>query len=217
MGRRYRNYLTPAESSAGRFVRGMAHMEEAMKERPIHFPPTIANETIRAILGGTKISHRVPLQSEMAHRHIQDAYQHEYETGSNWILSDRARHQNFPCTEHVKSPLGAVGDRRWVQETWAHYHAINHIRRPDGRAFSEVSDGCAGYRADGFDTIEDFRQHIMLVSGSDIEAVEINGDRWRPSIHMPRWASRITLEVNGVSIDMDTWEWVYGLKRVNNR
>jgi hypothetical protein len=100
----------------------------------------------------------------------------------------------------ASSPLAKCqpGDRLWVRETWAHYQTVNGIRRPDGRAFSEVSDGLAGYRADGFDTIADFKDHIRLMSGCDLEAIEVNGDCWRPSIHMPRWASRLTLVVQDV-------------------
>lgn len=92
------------------------------------------------------------------------------------------------------------GDRLWVREAWAHYQTVNYVRRHHGGASSEVSDGLAGYRADGHDTIEDFRQHIRLMSGCDLEAIEINGNRWRPSIHMPRWASRLTLTVTDVRV-----------------
>lgn len=94
----------------------------------------------------------------------------------------------------------AVGDVLWVRETWAHYQTVNHVRRTHGGAFSEVSDGLAGYRADGHDTIEDFRSHIRLMSGSDLEEVVINGDRWRHARFMPRWASRLTLVVTDVRV-----------------
>ena len=107
----------------------------------------------------------------------------------------------WPAGRVPDCPYGAPGDLLWVRETWAHYQCVDHIRRADGRAFSEVSDGLAGYKADGFEGIEDFRKHVKLMSGSACESVEINGDRWRPSIHMPRWASRITLKVTDVRVE----------------
>ncbi len=104
-------------------------------------------------------------------------------------------------TDWVDCPYGMPGDRLWVQETWAHYQTVNNIRRHDGAASNQVSDGLAGYRADGFDSIEDFRTYVRQMSELDLEKVLINGDRWRSSTHMPRWASRITLEVTDVRVE----------------
>lgn len=63
---------------------------------------------------------------------------------------------------------GPVGRRLWVRETWCNIAGP----MPDD---APRADGVC-YRADN--------------PGGDI--------RWTPAIHMPRWASRITLEVTGI-------------------
>lgn len=67
------------------------------------------------------------------------------------------------------------GDRLWVREAWAWSGdlAIAECER--------VARGEVWYRADPE------RSNPAI--------------RWRPSIHMPRWASRITLEVTGVRVE----------------
>lgn len=70
-------------------------------------------------------------------------------------------------------PFGQPGDRLWVRETWgALPHMLGGFQRESLR-----------YRADG----EYQNEHGAW--------------RWRPSIHMPRWASRITLEITGVRVE----------------
>lgn len=70
---------------------------------------------------------------------------------------------------------GQPGDRLWVRESY--------------QRFSD--DGQIMYRADP----ESFKSMNELKRDDCLEA------RWRPSIHMPRWASRITLEVTGVRVE----------------
>jgi hypothetical protein len=89
------------------------------------------------------------------------------------------------CILFVKCPYGKPGDRLWVRETW--------------RTVERESDGLDGvlYRADGqFREIENTRE-----AAEKWMAAYANGkwgDAWRPSILMPRWASRITLKVTGI-------------------
>lgn len=71
-------------------------------------------------------------------------------------------------------PYGQPGDRLWVRETWAHgIHAMAAGRDQDGPFVYAATD----------------RDDQRL------------GDRWRPSIYMPRRASRITLEIIGGRVE----------------
>lgn len=75
-----------------------------------------------------------------------------------------------------QSPYGQPGDRLWVREAWAHYIPIScRIKRTI-------------YRVD-YDGMK------------PMDASVKNGFTWKPSIHMPRWASRITLEITEVRVE----------------
>lgn len=71
-------------------------------------------------------------------------------------------------------PCGAPGDRLWVRETWGLYD-------------TQPSDGPSGA--------------TVFYRATDENRRVLRYQLWRPSIHMPRWASRITLEVTGVRVE----------------
>lgn len=81
-----------------------------------------------------------------------------------------------------KCSFGQPGDRLWVRETWAD--------------LGELSDGNferqAIYRADDIERYGDEDEYV------DVTAPDM---RWRPSIHMPRWACRIELEIVSVRVE----------------
>ena len=74
-------------------------------------------------------------------------------------------------TSLLTCPHGEPGDQLWVRETWA--EGIHQMADVDHWA----------YAADHFGV----QQRL--------------GERWKPSIHMPRAASRITLEITGVRVE----------------
>lgn len=75
------------------------------------------------------------------------------------------------------SPFGKPGDRIWVRETWAEA----------GAGAPELQL----YRAN-------YPKHVPSHYENVPPAEEI---RWTPSIHMPRWASRILLEIIDVRVE----------------
>ncbi len=79
-------------------------------------------------------------------------------------------------------PYGKPGDRLWVRETWTK----NYRPTLRGERFlrHDPRDGCGIiYRADGIRIDREY------------------GEKWKPSIFMPRWASRILLEVTDVRVE----------------
>lgn len=92
------------------------------------------------------------------------------------------KHVGFNMTDEQMHRLGhqfapyAVCDRLYVREAWAPLDALTH-NDPGTKALADRGF----YRADE-----------STVAG------EIA--RWRPSIHMPRWASRLTLTVTEVRV-----------------
>ena len=74
----------------------------------------------------------------------------------------------------IRCPYGQPGDRLWVRETWS-------------------NDGCACYEMCGCPAYW-YRADFPNLSKDD-------SPKWKPSIHMPRRASRLTLEVTGVRVE----------------
>lgn len=92
----------------------------------------------------------------------------ERDDGTLWPW---AQHPDCDDDVWMPCPQGEIGDQLWVRETWAYgTHAM---------AAERDEDGPFVYAADG-------TTHGRLC------------DRWTPSIHMPRWASRISLEITAL-------------------
>ena len=90
-----------------------------------------------------------------------------------WEFSNRHIDLGVRC----KCPYGQVGDRLWVRETWAVSRLYNNLAP---RLIDK--DATVLYFADG-------KEKSYWIG------------RTRPSIFMPRWASRITLEITEVRVE----------------
>ncbi|WP_269935839.1 hypothetical protein [Serratia liquefaciens] len=176
-----------------------------MKERPVIFN----GEMVRAILDGRKTQTRrvmkvQPEYPELGLRHIVDSTNSDDIGKYFWSQSDacgasKSRSKAFLC------PFGQVGDRLWVRETFA------TLGNEDGCAIDWNENLVKGggqeaariYRA----SCEQKSGNYGLWSIPDIADwkphtwnVQYEGS-WVPSIHMPRWASRILLEITAVRVE----------------
>lgn len=174
-------------------------------ERPILFN----SDMVRTILDGRKTQTRrcvKPILNkdgnyihggnvDLAHKEILE-----------WRLQDGRWFglYGYTTAAYADCPYGQVGDRLWVRETWG---VISHSFNEDGDMIEwtpdrpathvhELKFGCGYYTG-----------HVIYASDGDHEwAGDDDGggeprSAWHPSIHMPRAASRITLEITNVRIE----------------
>ena len=143
-----------------------------MKERPILFNGAM----VRAIMAGAKTQTRRVVKS----RHWPEPLTPGYE----WFFDQTTTEQVWEVGawnagtgegqlhSYITCPYGKPGDRLWVRETFGHGCELCGVRFPLAPHLK--------YKADG------------NKCGCSVA--------WRPSIHMPRWASRLTLDVLSVDV-----------------
>ncbi|MCL6376750.1 hypothetical protein EXT57_05160 [Pectobacterium brasiliense] len=155
-----------------------------MKERGIIFN----GEMVRATLDGLKT------QTRRVVRHQPDEDGLARLSGGPWMDTSE---KVYRC------PYGQPGDRLWVREAWG---VVSHELDDDGRIQPWAPDrpakaihempfgnghysGFAIYSADG------------EFAWGDDDGYEDGRSCWKPSIHMPRAASRILLEITDVRVE----------------
>lgn len=155
----------------------------AIKERPILFSAPM----VRAILEGRKTVTRRAVKATKAHADGFMMLDH----GKGWwpynafgdFTSDHEG-MEYP----IACPYGQTGERLWVRETWY----CNH---------SEVQKGPYLQPADMQD-LDQAREDGDLVYAADgLNPYEQDQPTWKPSIHTPRWVSRILLEITDVRVE----------------
>lgn len=169
-----------------------------MKERPMIFNA----EMVRAIIDGRKTMTRriMKMQPSEGFAPMNMALETDYE--AHWYtpgVVDKdgylqpAKHEVFGIAsdeEGYTCPFGAVGDRIWVREAFQG-PLVSEELLEEYRAYPEKFENpeYCEYASDGGPRPEYCDLDDNLRHG------------WRPSIHMPRWASRITLEITGVRVE----------------
>lgn len=156
----------------------MSTTTTVVKERPILF----SGPMVRAILEGRKTQTRRVIATDW------------------WRCLD-PEDDDDRASAIPQCPYGQPGERLWVRESWASQIAPGENNyciayKADGECSGRLQDGAGGWMAihhgwiSGVSTVESGRFYGRTRYGS-----------WCPSIHMPRWASRLTLEITRVRVE----------------
>jgi len=173
-----------------------------MKEHPL-----LCNDAaVRGILAGAKITTWRPVRGPGRGRRyywtdlIQDT--DIGDDGRKISLGFEDAYGDWHKTESV-CPYGQPGDRLYVREAWR----VHTWDENSGMIQVEYRDGSISDSLDCPD--EEMFERLWIQSSDDAQkkAVKYNEDgqycwgigeaptRWRPNIHMPKWAARTWLEI----------------------
>ncbi|MFM4048650.1 hypothetical protein [Klebsiella quasipneumoniae] len=128
-------------------------------------------EMVRAILDGRKTQTRRPVKFPVHDKNLG------CELAGNELAGE------LSAGNYLNSAFGKPGDRIWVRET-----------------FCPVDDTQYGGEK-WVDYHATPRYEASHPAGWDSAPNDAEALKWRPSIHMPRWASRILLEITDVRVE----------------
>lgn len=144
-----------------------------MKERPIIFSAPM----VRRILAGEKTQTRRTIRHRTRGL-VEGSSRLGYMlVDGNVALLNGPDYPDVPGDE-VPCPFGTVGDILWVRE-----------------AFQYVEPQWLNVSANA--PVSQLNPALRVAYRANHEAAD---STWRPSIYMPRWASRITLEITGLRV-----------------
>ncbi|EMR3149118.1 TPA: hypothetical protein L7182_002641 [Klebsiella pneumoniae] len=100
------------------------------------------------------------------------------------VLGEKDHTGMNPVLGVISCPFGAVGDRIWVREAF--------------RVHSRATDvATLVYKASERNSWTEQTRRVPVAVCNKPATPE----KWTPSLHMPRWASRILLEITGVRVE----------------
>lgn len=138
-------------------------------------------EMVRALLDGRKTqTRRIMKVQPVLNGNFYEVFGSAWSKGMTSIPAVPGHSLSTRC------PFGAVGDRIWVREGF--FPAPLEMQsEPPRKTMWNIA-----YR-DGM--------QMEKLAPAEYNPTIYNYERWTPSIHMPRWASRILLEITGVRVE----------------
>jgi hypothetical protein len=162
-------------------------IEQAVRERPI----IMGDASVRAIEADRKTQTRRVVKDHGDFLGAGGKVGPEWDDPACWGWEDPENPSHFivlarepgPGDVSMRCPYGRVGDRLWVRETWRPWWVITCGRRVG-----------IHYKAD------DRKVCLKETMADDpldrqISQMVVKYQGWRSPIHMPKWASRLTLEI----------------------
>lgn len=159
-----------------------------IKEKPILF----SGAMVRALLDGSKTQTRRIITPEPSLVHLGCPVKFTPQDAKLGRVG-----------QVISCPFGAMGDQLWVRETWGNVshslddddNVIEWIPNRPATPINEMPYG-RGY----------YCGHVIYRADGEFEWADDDGDAesrslWHPSIHIPRAASRIQLEITGVRVE----------------
>lgn len=143
-----------------------------MKTRPILF----STPMVQALLGGSKTMTRRIVKPH-PHQRVNEIIEYQGE----FLIYEK---QKYGQEESIICPYGQPGDLLWVREGfrcngWATDVATILYKANERDSYTEM---CEQYSVEG-------KKRLNITQ------------TWKPSIHMPRWANRITLEITDIRVE----------------